>query len=165
MKCLSRHCNGHVKEDSNYCGSCGLDLRMDREEIKARDAMLEVFNEFLTKHGEKPIDMLDLDAIFKTHGARISMLFMKRSLEAIDKIAKERQGFQFMPKGLYGLFWKRLLELDDRSGDVIPLQSVYTKLCRSFSIKKRECQELLFMLRDFGLVEFKKRGLKILYRS
>jgi len=64
-------------------------------------------------------------------------------------------------RGLYGLFWNRLIELDDRSGDVIPLQSVYTKLCRSFSIKKRECQEILFMLRDFGLIKFEKRGISI----
>ena len=161
MNCPSKNCNTILKEDSNYCGVCGLDLSLDKEEIKARDEMLEMFNEFLTKHGHEPMRMLDLDSVFKYHGARFSMMFMKKSLDAIEKIAKEKQQPQLKPKGLYGLFWKRLLELDKNKEGLVNTSDAYRNLCRSFSIKKRECQELLLMLRDFGLIEFKKRGIKV----
>ena len=56
--------------------------------------------------------------------------------------------------GLYGLFFKRLLESNGKSrNDIIPFPDLFEKLCRNFSITKKECWEILFLLRDFGFIE------------
>jgi len=54
--------------------------------------------------------------------------------------------------GLYSLALKRIKECES-SRKIIPFPSVFGKLCCSFSIKKKEAWELLFILRDFDMVE------------
>ena len=52
------------------------------------------------------------------------------------------------------LVLKRLLELpaSPKSG-IVRFPDVFEKLCRNFSITKKECWELLLILRDSGLIE------------
>lgn len=55
--------------------------------------------------------------------------------------------------GLYGIFVKRLKEIDAVSKtDIISFSVVFEKICRNFSITKKECWPILFTLRDFGLI-------------
>jgi len=57
-------------------------------------------------------------------------------------------------QGLYGLFFNRLLEAKSKSQkEIIPFPALFEKLCRGFSIPKKECWEILFLLRDFGFIE------------
>jgi len=69
-------------------------------------------------------------------------------------------------KGLYGLFFKRLLEAKVKSRkEIIPFPNVFEKLCRNFSISKKECWEILFLLRDFGFIEIVcGHGVRVLKR-
>jgi hypothetical protein len=158
--CPSFHCNNKLDEDADHCGKCGLNLRLVPYEIKARDELLGLFNEEYSKDGTT-INMFMLDDIIKNYGGFIAIKMFNKSLEVIDSLVKE-QTPRLKPKGLYGLFWERLIELDKNSEGLIKMPMVFTKLCRSFSLKKIECKDILLMLRDFGLLEFKKRGLKII---
>jgi len=57
-------------------------------------------------------------------------------------------------RGLYMLLFKRLKELDQASPkDLIPFPEVFKKLCKNFSMSKKECWDILFLLRDFGLID------------
>ena len=58
------------------------------------------------------------------------------------------------PQGLYGLFFNRLLEVKNKSRkEIIPFPILFEKLCRNFSISKKQCWEILFLLRDFNFIE------------
>lgn len=68
-------------------------------------------------------------------------------------------------KGLYFLFLKRLCEIESKK-EIIPFATIFEKLCRSFSIKKKDCMEILFMLEDVGFIEiYAKRGIKIIKKN
>lgn len=54
--------------------------------------------------------------------------------------------------GLYNLALIRIEECKN-SKDIIPFPKIFQKLCRSFSISKKEAWEVLFILRDFGFIE------------
>jgi len=57
-------------------------------------------------------------------------------------------------KGLYGLFIERVLEVQRKTRkEIIPFPELFEKLCRNFSISKKECWEILYLLRDFGFIE------------
>ena len=56
--------------------------------------------------------------------------------------------------GLYNLAFRRIEECQ-KHRDVIPFPEIFEALCRSFSIKKKEAWELLYILRDFQLIELK----------
>ncbi len=57
-------------------------------------------------------------------------------------------------QGLYGLFMGRLLEVKNKSRkEIIPFPALFEKLCRNFSISKKQCWEILYLLRDFGFIE------------
>lgn len=61
---------------------------------------------------------------------------------------------QIQVKGLYGLFYKRIREIRFMSNKgIIPFRVVFQKLCSCFSIPKKECWEVLFIIRDMGLIE------------
>lgn len=63
--------------------------------------------------------------------------------------------------GLYSLALSRIKDLENGSR-VISYPSVFQKLCRSFSIDKKACWELLFIMRDFGYIELiSGHGIKI----
>lgn len=65
------------------------------------------------------------------------------------------------PRGLYGKLWERVRDMKKDYGETIPYADVYKHICRTFCIKKPECKEMLLILRDFGSIEIKKRGIKI----
>ena len=57
-------------------------------------------------------------------------------------------------QGLYGKFVVRLNEVNKTcKKEIIPFPKIFEKLCRAFSITKKECWEILFLLRDVGLIE------------
>jgi hypothetical protein len=59
-----------------------------------------------------------------------------------------------MPRGLYGLFVRRLLAVQKSTRKkIIPFPALFEKLCRNFSMSKKECWEVLYLLRDFGFIE------------
>ena len=66
-------------------------------------------------------------------------------------------------KGLYGILLQRLEELEEESNkEIISFKSVFEKLCRNFSINKEQCWEILFFLRDMGVIEIVAfHGIKI----
>ena len=71
-----------------------------------------------------------------------------------------------IPRGLYGLFCLRLLDVEKKlhtsSGEnFIPASYIYEKLCRNFSLKKQEVREILFFLRDMNLLEISQMRVKI----
>ncbi len=63
-------------------------------------------------------------------------------------------------RGLYGKTIIRLKEIE-KSHNYIPISSVYEKLCRNYSITKQEVREILFLLRDFALLDISPRGVKL----
>ncbi len=61
---------------------------------------------------------------------------------------------QIQIKGLYGLFFKRIREIEVKTkNNIIPFPVLFQKLCTCFSIPKQECWEVLFIIRDMGLIE------------
>ena len=59
-----------------------------------------------------------------------------------------------MNGGLYTLFFKRLEDIQRKvKREILPFPDVFEKLCRNFSITKRECWEILFLLKEVGFVE------------
>jgi hypothetical protein len=57
-------------------------------------------------------------------------------------------------KGLYGIFMRRLNEIGAQTKrEIIPFPAIFEKLCRNFSLKKQECWEILFILRDTGFIK------------
>jgi hypothetical protein len=72
------------------------------------------------------------------------------------------------PRGLYGKLLIRLHEVKRDTkiinvNNFLPYSDVREKLGRNFSIKKQEVMELLFFLRDMGLIEASQRGIKLLF--
>ncbi|MEK6850030.1 MAG: hypothetical protein AABX85_00465 [Nanoarchaeota archaeon] len=71
---------------------------------------------------------------------------------------------QIKINGLYGLFMKRLEESKPKyqKGNIIRFPYIFQKLCTSFSMPKKECWEVIFILRDAGLIEIVPyHGIKI----
>jgi len=66
--------------------------------------------------------------------------------------------------GLYTILIRRLQQLDETCNkEIIPFYLVFGKLCRNFSISKKECWDILFLLRDVGIIEIVPfHGIKIL---
>lgn len=58
--------------------------------------------------------------------------------------------------GLYGLALKRIKDCERVKGEIIPFPKIFERLCCCFSIKKQEAFEILFIMRDFDLIEIKK---------
>jgi hypothetical protein len=70
-----------------------------------------------------------------------------------------------MIPGLYSLFLKRLCEIKSRK-KIIPFSDIFEKICRSFSMTKEECWEVLFLLRDTGFIEINSgHGIKIIKKE
>lgn len=70
-----------------------------------------------------------------------------------------------MIPGLYSLFLKRLCEIKTKK-KIIPFSDVFEKICRSFSMTKEECWEVLFLLRDTGFIEINRgHGIKIIKKE
>jgi hypothetical protein len=66
---------------------------------------------------------------------------------------KQTQTYKERGFGLYSLAFERIKECERVRKELIPLPKIFQKLCRSFSITKKEAWELLWILRDFGLIE------------
>ena len=71
------------------------------------------------------------------------------------------------PRGLYGILLQRLDELNKSCPDeVIPFKVVFEKLCRNFSMDKKQCWEIILFLRDMGFIGLiPYHGIKILDNS
>ncbi|MEK6839878.1 MAG: hypothetical protein AABX72_02980 [Nanoarchaeota archaeon] len=63
-------------------------------------------------------------------------------------------------RGFYGLCLLRLKEIEE-SYNYIPISLVFQKLCRNYSASKQEIREILFLLRDFGLLDISPKGIKL----
>lgn len=65
--------------------------------------------------------------------------------------------------GLYSVLFRRLNEIKKQyHKDIISFPHLFEKLCRNFSINKQQCWELLFLLREFELIEIVKgHGIKV----
>jgi len=71
----------------------------------------------------------------------------------------------FMIPGLYSLFLKRLCEIKSKK-EIIPFADIFEKICRSFSMTKAECWEVLFLLRETGFIEINRgHGIKIIKKE
>jgi hypothetical protein len=56
--------------------------------------------------------------------------------------------------GLYTLFLDRLKALQkELNKDILPFPDVRKAICPAFSINKDYCWELLYLAREFGLIE------------
>jgi len=55
--------------------------------------------------------------------------------------------------GLYSLALIRIEECEKVKAEIISFPKVFEKLCRGFSIKKKEAWELLYILRDFDQIK------------
>ena len=56
--------------------------------------------------------------------------------------------------GLYGLLLERLENVRRTCHkEIVPYPLIFSCLCRSFSMKKEKGWEILFFLRDLGLIE------------
>lgn len=72
-------------------------------------------------------------------------------------------------RGLYTKFLLRLKEVEDKipeasRKDYLPYSNVFEKVCKGFSIPKKEAMEVLFLLNDIGLIEFVKfKGIRLNY--
>ena len=56
------------------------------------------------------------------------------------------------PSRLYGLELVRIGECEKFKKEIISFPRIFEKLCRGFSIKKKEAWSVLYELRDFGLI-------------
>jgi len=57
-------------------------------------------------------------------------------------------------KGLYGLLFQRLEKIrSECHKEIVPFPIIFESICRSFSMKKQQAWEVLFFLRDLGLIE------------
>lgn len=64
--------------------------------------------------------------------------------------------------GLYNLAHQRIKECENVKGKTISFPSIFQKLCRSFSISKKEAWELLRIMVEFDLIEIIPfKGVKI----
>lgn len=56
--------------------------------------------------------------------------------------------------GLYGILFQRLEELRKQyHREIIAFPHLFEKICRNFSINKKQAWEILFLLKEFQLIE------------
>jgi len=167
-RCLSKFCNHVNPEGANFCEQCGGDLSLDKEEIEARDTILEMFNGALENTKEKPeglekINRRFIDYYIQKNGASLAMKFMERTVDIVAKRLKERPTVKPVPKGLYGLFFQKLHTLPMTSGGIIMFPDIFRALSQIFPITKENSWEILFLMRDFGLIDvIAGHGIKVL---
>ena len=66
---------------------------------------------------------------------------------------------------IYSLFLKRLSEIKKKNG-LIPMSSIFLKICRNFSITKKQCWEILFLLNETGFIKIHGvKGIEILNKQ
>ena len=58
-----------------------------------------------------------------------------------------------MKNGLYKIFLDRIGNLDKSKDGIIKFPTIIQKICTSFQISKKQAFEILFLLRDFGILE------------
>lgn len=65
--------------------------------------------------------------------------------------------------GLYSILFRRLNEIKKQyHKEIISFPHLFEKICRNFSINKQQCWELLFLLKEFELIEIVKgHGVKV----
>jgi len=86
-----------------------------------------------------------------------------KNQEWIEKLLKlnssKEQSYYF---NLNDFAFEKLKECKANSNKTIYFDKIYSKLCRQFSIKKKDCRELLKYFESIGKIEFVKyKGIKI----
>ena len=68
--------------------------------------------------------------------------------------------------GLYTKFLIRLAEARIKCNkETIPFPYIFEKICRNFSINKKECWEYIFFLKEMGIIELiPYHGVKLNYK-
>ena len=160
-KCPSKFCDHINPNGANYCGMCATDLNLSEKEIENRDTLYELFREVFKKVGKyEDFDRAAMNYLIEKHGATIAM-FMLEIGKSYEKEKDEK--IEYPKKGLYSIFLKRLKELKPDKSGIIRFPKVFEKLCSSFQITKKQCWDILFMFRDFGLIEIVRgQGVRIL---
>ena len=70
-----------------------------------------------------------------------------------------------MTKGLYSLFLRRLCEIKTTK-EIIPFPLVFEKICRNFSITKKDCWKILYFFEDEKIIKiYSGHGIKILKKK
>lgn len=88
-------------------------------------------------------------------------------VEILNNAVKEEgsnfESGSYRREGLYSILIRRLKELKvSTKKEIIPFSDVFGKLCRNFSISKKECWDILFLLRDVEIIEIVPfHGIKI----
>jgi len=157
-RCLSKFCNHVNPIEANFCEQCGGDLSLDRKEIEARDFIMEMFNTALEGIKDRPkglenVNRRFIDYYIQKNGASLAMKFMEVTADIVAKGVKKPNAVKPVPKGLYGLFFQRLHTLPKTSGGIIKFPDVFRALSQLFPITKENAWEILFLMRDFGLIE------------
>jgi len=122
-----------------------------------RDAFSENVKELeeLKQKESKEINHLELE--------KEKLNVLKEIGKNLNSKGRKQYMTEYSKNGLYSLFLDRLNELKPNSSGIIRFPIVFEKLCASFQITKKQCWDILFMFRDFGLIEIVKgQGVKIL---
>jgi hypothetical protein len=106
-------------------------------------------------------ELLELMKIMFPEG--IKEVGSKKELETkVNDLKTEEKEIQLPKRGLYSVFLDRLKELKPNNSGIIRFPEIFEKLCSSFQITKKQCWDVLFMFRDFGLIEIVKgQGIKV----
>jgi hypothetical protein len=125
---------------------------------------------FLITRGAISENIKELEELKQKQSKEINHLELeKEKLKTLKEISKNlnkskryERRTEFPKRGLYSLFLDRLEELKPNSSGIIKFPEVFEELCTSFQINKKQCWEIIFMFRDFKLIEIiKGQGIKI----
>ena len=167
-KCPYKFCDFVNEEGTNYCGKCATDLHLSKEEIENRDKLYEVFSKLFKMYNEKYKEKMKFnrsmfDYMIEKRGATIAVFMFNIGNDFNNGKKAKEEKIEFPKRGLYSLFLDRLKELKSNSSGIIRFPVVFEKLCASFQITKKQCWDIIFMFRDFGLIEIiKGQGIKII---
>lgn len=108
-----------------------------------------------------------IDDIIRDKAEKLSEIMKESFPEAMKEDKSEcktkEEKVEYPKNGLYSVFLDRMKELKPNSSGIIRFPVVFEKLCASFQITKKQCWDILFMFRDFGLIEIVKgQGIKII---
>ena len=160
-KCPSKFCDHINPENANYCGMCSTDLSLPKEEVENRDNLYELFSKVFKEY-KKDMEFSRpmINYMIEKYGGTIAMFMFKVGRSLGDE---KEEKIELPKEGLYSIFMERLKVLKPETSGIIRFPVVFEKLCTSFQMTKKQCWEILFMFRDFGLIKIiKGQGVKIL---
>lgn len=166
MKCSSKFCNHDNPEDANYCGACGLNLKMDKEYVLFWDGLYAGFlsiKERNLKGFKPPKDAIEMNLrefrlMMERHPEFAYIIGLQEGLNSknnkLDQNdTKDLEDVEFPKSGLYSIFLKRLKKIEIRPNKIIKFPEIFQTVCCNFKMTKEECWDVLFMLNEFGLIQ------------